>query len=147
MDKTTFLVMELPDKSICDLHKLWRQVFRTEPPPRSNHSFLVQRIAHQLQVDAYGGLALRDRKRLSRYLDGQNPRPDIQDPSRPLAGTILCREWRGTEHRVKVLPKGFEYNNVTYRSLTQIAKEITGTQWSGPVFFGLKRAGAKRGHA
>ncbi len=67
------------------------------------------------------------------------PRRRITD--RPVAGTRLVREWQGVEHHVTVLVDGFEYQERTYRSLSPIARAITGTNWNGPLFFGLRASG------
>jgi hypothetical protein len=65
----------------------------------------------------------------------------------PRAGTVLVREWHATKHQVSVLKDGFLYRSKRYRSLSHIARTITGTQWSGPLFFGLKSREQTRGAA
>ena len=72
--------------------------------------------------------------------DGQPPRPA---PLRLSPGTRLVREWRGAVHRVTVGEDGFDYRGTRYSSLSRIAREITGTRWSGPLFFGLRKAGGR----
>jgi Protein of unknown function (DUF2924) len=63
---------------------------------------------------------------------------------RPKAGTRIVREWQGRLHEVSVLENGFEYGGRTYRSLSEIAREITGTRWSGPAFFGMRKRETRR---
>ena len=65
-------------------------------------------------------------------------------PLRPKLGTRFVREWQGKLHEVSVLPEGYEYNDRTFASLSEIAREITGTRWSGPAFFGLRRRGQEK---
>ena len=73
-------------------------------------------------------------------LDGDDPgsRRKRRGTGRPIVGTVLVREWQGTEHRIKVLDDGYEYQRQPYKSLSAIARAITGTRWNGWVFFGLK---------
>ena len=130
-----------------ELKRQWRELFGTEPPP-FNRPYLVSRLAYRIQELAFGGLKPETRARLQalgEQLDGGNvvlrrARAD----SRPLAGTRLVREHRGVEHTVTVLPDGFEFEGRPYRSLSAIARAITGTRWNGLTFFGLKsqRGGA-----
>jgi len=68
-------------------------------------------------------------------------KPASRRVKRPAVGTQLIREYQGTEHHVTVIRNGFEYHGRTFRSLSHIAREITGTRWSGPLFFGLTRRG------
>ncbi|MCB1376442.1 MAG: DUF2924 domain-containing protein, partial [Rhodobacteraceae bacterium] len=128
-----------------DLKKQWRQLFETEPPPY-NRRFLESRLAYRIQELAYGGLKPETIKRLEalgEQLDGgkiavRRTRAD----ERPIAGTRLIREWQGVEHTVTVLKDGYEWQGRPYKSLSAIARAITGTRWNGPLFFGLRRAGA-----
>lgn len=130
-----------------DLKQQWRELFGTEPPP-FNRPYLQSRLAYRIQELAYGGLKPETRARLEalgEQLDGGNVvlRRTRAD-GRPLAGTRLLREWRGVEHAVTVLVDGFEWEGRPYRSLSAIARAITGTRWNGWAFFGLKsgRGGA-----
>jgi hypothetical protein len=130
-------IARLPEMTLSELQMKWKQVFGETPPPIRNKQYVVQKLAYRIQELHYGGLDKPTRRRLEQYARGVNTRPD-QKVYRPLAGTILTREWHGVEHRATVLEDGFEYNNIKYNSLSQIARKITGTPWSGPVFFGLK---------
>lgn len=123
------------------LKEKWRDLFDREPPPY-NRKFLESRLAYRIQELAYGGLKTETIERLEalgEQLDGGNStkrrtRMDI----RPVAGTRLIREWQGVEHVVTVQADDFEYQGRPYKSLSAIARAITGTRWNGWVFFGLK---------
>jgi hypothetical protein len=124
-----------------DLKKQWRDLFETEPPPY-NRRFLESRLAYRIQELAYSGLKPETIERLEalgEQLDGGNivlRRTRADD--KPIAGTRLIREWQGVEHTVTVLQDGYEWQGRPCRSLSAIARAITGTRWNGWVFFGLK---------
>jgi len=108
----------------------WRSAFDREPPPRVHTSLMRRVLAWQAQVDA-AGLKVATSASLPPRRPGKVP---VLPP-----GTRLLREWQGATYEVRVLPHGFEYDGKTYTSLTAIARAITGTPWSGPAFFGVKR--------
>src|ERR1700726_3747468 len=120
----------------------WRELFETEPPAY-NRRFLESRLAYRIQELAYGGVS---RQTLGR-LPGVGQKNTTRDAAerkarpvhRPISGTKLIREWQGVEHCVTVRADDFEYLGRPYKSLSSIAREITGTKWNGLVFFGLKR--------
>jgi hypothetical protein len=122
----------------------WRELFDTEPPPY-NRRFLESRLAYRIQEMAYGGLKPETLERLAALAEqvgGKGGRArSAQD--RPITGTRLIREWRGAEHSVTVRDEGFEYQGRPYKSLSAIARQITGTRWNGLVFFGLKNQRAR----
>jgi len=124
-----------------NLRRLWGE--RLRPVPR-NHSasLLRRRLAWDLQAGVLGDLKPDARRQLKRLHAGFSNdgayRPDPAVSLRP--GLVLSREWQGTMHRVTVLGDGFEYRGERFGSLSQIARRITGTRWSGPLFFGLKAA-------
>ncbi len=126
-----------------DLKRQWRDLFETEPPPY-NRTFLETRLAYRIQELAYGGLKPQTRARLAALAEqlpeGKAKRRKRRDCDRPVAGTQLIREWQGVEHVVTVVVDGFEYEGRRYRSLSSVARAITGTQWNGPLFFGLRAA-------
>ena len=112
----------------------WTLAFGHPPPPRLHVGFLRRALAWRAQLDASAARGVPvDLPRLARSLRTAS-RPA---PLRP--GTRLVREWKGKTHLVTVLDSGFEYAGRPYRSLSAIARQITGTAWSGPVFFGLHR--------
>ncbi len=123
------------------LKQQWRELFGREPPP-GNRPYLQSRLAYRIQELAYGGLKPETRARLEalgEQLDGGNVvLRRIRADSRPLAGTRLLREYAGVEHAITVLPDGFEWEGRPYKSLSAIARAITGTRWNGWTFFGLK---------
>jgi hypothetical protein len=125
-----------------ELKQQWRELFATEPP-LYNRRFLESRLAYRIQELAYGGLKPETLERLEAIaddLDGGDPsrrrRRAAQD--RPIAGTRLIREWKGVEHCVTVRDEDFEYQGRPYKSLSAVARAITGTRWNGLLFFGLK---------
>jgi hypothetical protein len=131
-----------------DLKRQWRDLFDSEPPP-FNRRYLESRLAYRIQELAYGGLepeTVRRLERLGEELDGKgHGKGRIRaDRDRPITGTRLLREWQGVEQVVTVTADGFEWRGRPYRSLSAIARAITGTRWNGWVFFGLKRQGSRR---
>jgi hypothetical protein len=130
-----------------ELRKQWQRLFDT-PPPRYNRRFLESRLAYRIQELAYGGLKSATVVRLEalgEQLDGGNITVRRQRADeRPISGTRLVREYRGIEHTVTVRSDGYEWQGRPYRSLSAIARGITGTRWNGLVFFGLRnrRVGA-----
>ena len=125
-----------------DLKAQWRDLFETEPPP-FNRRYLESRLAYRIQELVYGGLkpeTIRRLEALGEELDGgDKKRRSIRfDRDRPITGTRLLRDWQGVEQVVTVIKDGFEWQGRPYRSLSAIARAITGTRWNGWVFFGLK---------
>lgn len=129
------------------LKEQWRELFDTEPPPY-NRRFLENRLAYRIQELAYGGLRPETIERLEALandLDGGDPNRRRQTAKdRPIAGTRLIREWQGIEHCVTVRDDDFEYQGRPYKSLSAVARSITGTRWNGLIFFGLKNQRAAR---
>jgi hypothetical protein len=118
----------------------WRALFETEPPPY-NRRFLESRLAYRIQELAYGGLKPETVKRLEelgRQFEHGGRGKRANADRKPIAGTVLIREWQGIEHCVTVRADGFEYQGRPYQSLSAIARAITGTRWNGWTFFGLK---------
>ena len=125
---------------VAELKQKWRDLFDREPPPY-NRRFLESRLAYRIQELAYGGLSEETVERLDALadeLDGKASKRRTLLASRPIAGTRLIREWNGVEHCVTVRQADFEYQGRPYKSLSAIARHITGTRWNGLVFFGLK---------
>ncbi len=124
-----------------ELKQQWRDLFGTEPPV-FNRRYIESRLAYRIQELAYGGLKPETIKRLQvlgEQLDGGDiATRRIRADVRPIAGTRLIREWQGVEHVVTVTADGFEWQGRPYKSLSAIARAITGTRWNGLVFFGLK---------
>jgi hypothetical protein len=124
-----------------DLKRRWRDLFETEPPPY-NRRFLESRLAYRIQELAYGGLKPETVERLDALaedLAGGDPGKCCRlVKDRPITGTRFVREWQGVEHCVTVRDEAYEYQGRPYKSLSAIARAITGTRWNGWVFFGLK---------
>lgn len=135
-------VAALPQMPMPELSALWKELFQGDAP-KYNKTHLVKRIAYRLQEIAYNVDSALIDKRLEQYaresLSDNLKNRRRQNVHMPVTGTVIVRVHRGVEHRVTVLNDGFEYNGARYKSLSQIAGEITGAHWSGPVFFGLTR--------
>ena len=124
-----------------ELKAMWRDLFVTDPPPYSRRMPESQ-LAYRIQELAHGGLKTETVKRLDALADtldgnGKSRQRDAAN-RKPIAGTRLIREWRGVEHCVTVRDDGYEYEGRPYKSLSAIARAITGTRWNGWTFFGLK---------
>lgn len=134
-----------------ELRKRWQALFGSTPPPRLRSSLMVQAIARRLQEKALGGLKPATQRLLQKVAEDAKGGRKLSATAKkiqPRPGTVLVREWHGAKHQVSVLKDGFLYRSKRYGSLSQIARTITGTQWSGPLFFGLKpRSGQARGAA
>lgn len=147
------LARELAGLSTFDrgaLAERWRELYRTEPPARIGSGFLISAIAYRLQEQALGSLTPATRRYLEKIADNTTRKSTssyssdaVQKVAAPTAsvkpGTRLLREWHGMTYEVLVLENGVQCNGVQYRSLSQVARAITGSQWSGPLFFGLRR--------
>jgi len=124
-----------------ELRERWQTLFGAEPPPKLRSSLIVQGIAYRLQEKALGGLKPATVRLLDRIADDAAARrlaSATPEKIRVSTGTVLIREWHGTKHQVTVLKDGFLYRAKRFHSLSQIARAITGSRWSGPLFFGLK---------
>src|SRR5215472_3266457 len=137
-------IARLVDQPTQDLRLAWRQLHRTGPPSGLSRDLMIRALAHQLQERTEGGASPALRRRLQSLAGEFEKHGTFSDPGiAPKTGTMLVRQWRGHAHAVLVRDDGFEYKGQHYRSLTVIAKRITGAHWSGPRFFGLtKRTGA-----
>ena len=137
-------IAELAHRSTHELRVAWRQLHRDEPPHGLSRDLLIRALAHQVQEQSYGRMGRALQRRLQILSGERETRGASFDPAVVLkTGTTLVRQWRGHSHAVLVRNDGFEYEGQPYRSLSVIAKRITGAHWSGPRFFGLtKPAGA-----
>ncbi len=131
----------LKTTSTPELKQQWRELFDSESPP-FNRRYLESRLAYRIQELTYGGLKPATVKRLEslgEQLDGGDRKKSrIHADLTPIVGTRLIREWQGVEHLVTVTTDGFDWQGRPYKSLSAIARAITGTRWNGWVFFGLK---------
>jgi hypothetical protein len=134
-------IASLADLDHAALKERWRDLQGGDPPRRLSRQLLLRALAHAMQEKAFGGLSPAVRQRLRRLA------AELQDTGRIASigtqpqfkpGTRLIREWQGRTQEITVLEEGFQWNDKKYRSLSAIARAITGTRWNGYVFFGLK---------
>jgi hypothetical protein len=148
MPRDTIIELEaLHQLSRAELRSLWVKELAENPPPSLGRDILALGIAYSRQERLYGGLSRRVAKELDRLGaqalgNGADP-PELSTKPLPRAGTILVREWQGVTHHVTVTDDGFLWNGKPHRSLSGIARAITGTTWNGPRFFGLREPTTK----
>ena len=125
---------------IGELRQRWRGLFKTQAPRHFSRELLVRAVAHRMQELALGGLRPEPRRQLLRIAQQFKQTGETTIRARPelKPGTRLMREWQGRTYDVLVLDDGFSWQGTNHRSLSAIARKITGTAWSGPLFFGLK---------
>lgn len=120
----------------------WEAVFGSPPPPYLSVRFMQKALAYEAQCKASGGLSAGTKRALKRIATGQPVAKSNTISLRP--GAQLFREWNGRTYQVQVVEGGFELDGKAWTSLSAIAKHITGTDWSGPRFFGLNGRAAGR---
>jgi Protein of unknown function (DUF2924) len=145
MDKAaidiTKTLVRLSELTIFELRGEWRRLHRMPPPMRLSRDLLTRGIIYKLQERAYGGLSKAAARTLEQAAAGP-PGRGAAKPVQPISlrpGTRLVREWSGVTHMVLVHTDGIEWRGQRYRSLSVVAREITGARWSGRRFFGLRR--------
>jgi hypothetical protein len=140
-------LVALKRMAVNDLKAEWKTLFGTDAPNNSR-GFLELRLAHRIQELIYGGVARETSKLLNALADEVEGKPGrksmIADSRNPVVGTRLVREWNGAEHTTIVLRDGYEFDGRKYKSLSAIARDITGTRWNGYRFFGLARRNGTR---
>lgn len=159
-------IAALKRMTMTGLREKYQEVFG-EPTRSGNRDFLFKRIAWRIQSLAEGGLSERARQRAEELARDADVRLTVPRPPKhahesaartvvvkapkvtahdrlPIAGTVLTRKYRGKQVETKVLPNGFEYQGEVYRSLSAVAKAVTGSHWNGHLFFGLTGPGPKR---
>jgi hypothetical protein len=148
-------IKNLPSK---ELQERYEALFQGKKSPINNRTYLWRRISYKMQEIEYGGLPKEAQDKLQELINEHDPINDkslrhekalpetqavktkskpVRDRRLPIPGTIITKEYKGTKIQVKVLEKGFEYQNKVYRSLTAIAKEVTGAHWNGFLFFNI----------
>ncbi len=117
----------------------WRRLYRTHPPKLLRRDLLQLGVAWKLQERALGGLSAATKRQLDELARTMARNSDLAKARKVTLkpGARLIREWNGETHEVLVVEDGFLWQGKTWRSLSVIAREMTGTQWSGPRFFGL----------
>jgi len=128
----------LPGMRLAELRALWRDVWR-KPAPDIGPDLMRRGIAWKLQARAQGDLPTHVRRQLEGVMTRLR-RGEVASIARPplRPGTRLVREWQGRTYQVVVLERGYEHNGREFRSLTHVARAITGTHQSGTLFFGLR---------
>jgi hypothetical protein len=139
-EKLTDEIAALQSLDVKELKARWRTLYQTEAPTRFSRDLLIRAVAYRLQERALGGLKPATRRLLQRVVaDAHARRPLKLKPLRRLEpGAVLIREWGGVKYKVVVLENGFSFRSQRYGSLSAVARQITGSHWSGPLFFGLK---------
>ena len=141
-------IASLSRLDIDEVRERWKAMFGKAPSRDISRSFVTRAIAYRLQEKTFGGLKPSTRRLLARAAEesatGSSPKkPQIRKAQ---SGTVLIREWQGNAHRVTMLDDGVSFNGKHYRSLSEVAREITGSRWSGPRFFGLRLPAMENNH-
>ena len=138
-------IADLSQMSMAELWPLWDRYFPRRPD-YPNRTHVESRIAYKLQEEAFGGLAPETKQRLE-AIGAKHSKIKLRAGKREFnfaPGTVILREWGDRDHRVTVNAEGrFEYEGLTFKSLTAVARHITGQHWSGPLFFGFGKGGAR----
>lgn len=145
VDPAAERISSLPGLSNIELRELWKQTFKSVAPLPMRRNLMIPILAYKIQEQGFRSLTAASRSRLRRLaqlFESDSSAAVIAVPGvKP--GTRLVRQWRNEVHLVNVETKGYEYRGIHYRSLSEIARLITGTRWSGPAFFGLKSVHAE----
>ena len=126
--------------TLTELRAEWRRLYRAHPPKRISRDLLELAVAWKLQEKTLGGPGAAIKRQIASLAQTMETKGDLTKSRTVMLrpGARLIREWHGETHDVLVLDDGFRWRGQHWRSLSVIAREITGTQWSGPRFFGLK---------
>jgi hypothetical protein len=130
-------VIELESKSAAEIRQIYNEIMSKKCAANANKEYLRPRVAYRLQELAFGSLGEETRAKLLKIAGGISINT-LRHHSDLIAGTKICREWGGAIHEVEVLKDCFEYQGQKFKSLSSIARKITGTRWNGPKFFKLK---------
>ncbi|MFA5337360.1 MAG: DUF2924 domain-containing protein [Candidatus Omnitrophota bacterium] len=148
-------IMNLKDASLEELKKKYLELFESKPVPSNNKTYLWKKIAYKLQEIEYGGLSTEAQGKIQGLIQKYDPvnnkamRPEDtsqdqpkktnlrRDKRLPIPGTVITKEYKGIKLQIKILESGFEYSSKVYKTLTAIAKEVTGAHWNGYLFFNL----------
>jgi hypothetical protein len=135
-------IRRLPNLSLLELRHRWKTLFGHPAPKSLRRTFLARAVAYQMQVEAYGGLSVATKRRLREIAHAvrNGDANAMLGGGRIKPGTQMIRQWQNTTHTVTALVDGFEWSGRTYKSLSAVANAITGTNWNGFAFFGIKRA-------
>jgi hypothetical protein len=133
-------IATLQSLDVTRLRTRWRTLYGSEAPRRFSRDLLMRALAYRIQERVLGGLKPATRRLFQRVAAAAHARQPLKlAPLRRLEpGAVLIREWHGVKHKVAVREGGFSFRGQHYRSLSAVARLITGSRWSGPLFFGLK---------
>ena len=133
-------IAALESLNVAQLKGRWRTLYGTEAPARFSRDLLISAVAYRMQEQALGGLKPATRRLFQRVAAAASARrPFKVVPLKRLEpGAVLIREWNGVRYKVVVREDGFSFRGQHYRSLSAVARLITASRWSGPLFFGLK---------
>lgn len=137
---------QLMSADVRELRARYSDIFKQQPPSAFGPDLLRRSIAHQIQCKEHGGLSAHAQKLLRAVVKHlqQKPNDPIEIKRRIKVGSELIRTWKGKAYRVVVSEGGYQYGDKVYLSLSEIASEITGTNWNGPRFFGLRSNPSKK---
>src|SRR3954447_4363288 len=140
-DQVEAEIARLRDLALEQLRAEWRRQMRTPPPACFKSDLLFRALAYQLQAKAFGGLDRATERLLDRLAEADDPTGVLASlrQRRLKPGTEFIREWAGSIHRVVAVEGGYAYAGQTYGGFSEIARLITGTNWNGPRFFGLRQ--------
>lgn len=147
-------IMALKEKSLAELKATYEELFEGKKAASNNKIYIWRKIAYRIQELEQGGLSVEAQGKIDEFIKNYDPvnnkslRPtDVpgadkktrlsRDKRLPIPGTLITKEYKGRTIEIKVLENGFEYNSKTHKSLTAIAKEVTGAHWNGYLFFNL----------
>jgi hypothetical protein len=139
-------VQALKPLPIAQLRTLWAERHDGKCPLIRSREILLRMLAWDMQTDVLGGLDARTGQKLMQIADTLDSGRTYEAAVKREVGTgaVLTREWRGVVHTAVITAKGVEYEGKIYRSLSDVARTITGTRWSGPRFFGLDQRPTKK---
>ena len=135
-------IAHLRGLDLAGLRARWRALMGRAAPAHLPRHLLLRILAYRVQANAFGDLAPESTRYLQRLASGGDAPLPARSTARP--GTVLVREWDGVHHHVMSVEGGYAWNGGTYRSLSEVARAITGTKWNGPRFFGLRDRGGSQ---
>jgi hypothetical protein len=138
-NNTLIQLSSLHKMDMPQLKQLWKNLL-PDKSMKNSRDYFISRLSYRIQELAQGGLSDKAQQQMVRL---QKQRTQQKTPKQPLPpiGTKLIRKYKGIEHQVTLVKNGFEYQGQKYKSLSKVARVITGTQWNGFTFFGLKKKG------
>lgn len=142
-----FALALLTDMNAADLRNEWVRLYRSQPPKKLSRGLLELSVAWKLQERTFGGLSAATKRQIAELTQTMATKADLTKARAVTlrSGARLIREWNGETHEVQVVEDGFLWQGKTWRSLSAIAREMTGTRWSGPRFFGVGKTKAVPG--